>query len=111
MSFTSTYTENFIEWADVDVNRPNQPFCFTMDSIHPHKHPVILDMTEDAGHRVVFRAPYWSCDGAIEYVLNTSYVKLQTCKRKLSNAEDLVLEIDNIVYEMVARLIFLLLPF
>jgi hypothetical protein len=28
-----------------------------------HKHPIICDLIDDSGHRVVYRAPYWSCDG------------------------------------------------
>lgn len=45
-----------------------------MDNLNIHKQPMILDMIEDAGHRGVFCAPYWSCDGAIEYVFNTIHV-------------------------------------
>ena len=28
-------------------------------------------------HHMVFRAPYWSCDGAIEYAFNTLQTRLQ----------------------------------
>jgi hypothetical protein len=55
---------------DLAHNFPERSFCFTMDNINIHKHASILEMIEDAGHRIVFRAPYWSCDGAIEYVFN-----------------------------------------
>ncbi len=40
-----------------------------MDILNIHKHPVILDLIHGRKHRVIFCAPYWSCDGAIEYVL------------------------------------------
>merc|ERR1712161_117767 len=95
----SSYMENIIEW--LRVSRPNQSFCFTMDNLNVHKHPVVLDMIEDAGHRIVFRAPHWSCDGAIEYVFNTIHVKLQMCERQLKTVQDLVLELDDIIFGMV----------
>ncbi|KAL7526315.1 hypothetical protein ACHAXR_001422 [Thalassiosira sp. AJA248-18] len=93
------YMEDFIAW--LDVNRPNQTFCFTMDNLNIHKHPVILDLIEDAGHRLVFRAPYWSCDGAIEYVFNTIHVKLQMNDGGVTSVDDLINEIDDIIFEMV----------
>jgi len=34
-------------------------------------------LVAEHGHRVVFRAPYWSCDGAIEYVFNTLQTRMQ----------------------------------
>jgi len=61
----------------LDLNRPGLEFCLTMDNLNIHKHPAVLDLIDDAGHKIVFRAPYWSCDGAIEYVFNTIHVKLQ----------------------------------
>ena len=65
------------EFIDLlDANRPGSKFCFTMDNINIHKHPVIPDMVEYAGHCIVFRAPYWSCDGPIEYVFSIVHFKL-----------------------------------
>ncbi|KAL7530091.1 hypothetical protein ACHAXR_003304 [Thalassiosira sp. AJA248-18] len=65
-------------------------------------HPVILDLIEDAGHRLVFRAPYWSCDdGAIEYVFNTIHVKLQMNDGGVTTVDDLINEIDDIIFGMV----------
>jgi hypothetical protein len=46
-----TYLEEFIDW--LDVNRPNETFCFTMDNLNIHKHPVILDLILNSDHRVV----------------------------------------------------------
>jgi hypothetical protein len=56
---------------------PGRSFMFTMDNLNIHKHQVILDLIRDRGHRIVFRAPYWSCDGAIEYVFNTIHTHLE----------------------------------
>ena len=93
------FMEDFIEW--LALNRPGRTFCFTMDNLNIHKHPLILDLIEDSGHRVVFRAPYWSCDGPIEYVFNTIHVKLQMNDNGVSTVDELINEIDNIIFDMV----------
>jgi hypothetical protein len=48
----------------------------TMDNLNIHKHRLILNLIRNAGYRVVFRAPYWSRDGAIEY-FNTIHTYLE----------------------------------
>lgn len=92
------YMDEFIKW--LDVNRPGRSFCFTMDNLNIHKHPIILDLIEEAGHRIVFRAPYWSCDGAIEYVFNTIQTKLQMDSEGVKEVRELVLKMDDIIFEM-----------
>jgi transposase len=47
-----------------------------MDNLNIHKHFIIRDLIAHAGHKIVYRAPYWSCDGAIEYVFNTIHTEL-----------------------------------
>ena len=93
------FMEDFIEW--LSMNRQNEQFCFTMDNLNIHKHPVILDLIEQAGHRVVFRAPYWSCDGPIEYVFNTIHVHLQMTEAPMNDIEDLKTELDDIIFRLV----------
>ena len=93
------FMEEFIQW--LPLNRPGQSFCFTMDNLNIHKHPAVLDLIEDSGHRVVFRAPYWSCDGAIEYVFNTIQVKLKIADNGVITPDDLINEIDDIIFHMV----------
>jgi hypothetical protein len=68
------YMHDFIEF--LDVNGPGNSYCFTMDNLNIHKNPIIVDLIKDAGHRVVYCAPYWSCDGAIKYVFNTIHSKV-----------------------------------
>ncbi len=60
-------------WAE---NRPGQSFCFTMDYLNIHKHPVIWQKIHAAGHCIVFQAPYWPCNGVIEYVFSTLHTFL-----------------------------------
>ena len=94
-----TFMEEFIDW--LALNHPGQTFCFTMDILNIHKHPLVLDLIENSGHRIVFHAPYWSCDGAIEYVLNTIQVKLKIADHGAETADDLINEIDDIIFDMV----------
>ena len=81
-SFHRTYTEggtdqlrfyNYMlklcNW--LNANRNGRSFLFTMDNLNLHKHPMMINMIHSRGHHGVNRAPYWSCDGAIEYVFNT----------------------------------------
>ena len=93
------YMEDFIAW--LNLNRPGETFTFTMDNLNIHKHPIVLDLIENSGHRVVYRAPYWSCDGAIEYVFNTIHVKLQMNDNGVTITEELIDEIDEIIFRMV----------
>ena len=60
------YMQDLMDW--LDINRPGRSFLFTMDNLNLHRHPVTTNLIYARGHRIVFRAPYWSCDGAIEYV-------------------------------------------
>ena len=90
--------EDFIAW--LDVNRAGETFCFTMDNLNIHKHPLILDLVDNAGHRIEFRAPYWSCDGAIEFVFNTIHVKLHMSDNDVETTDDLINEIDDINFHM-----------
>ena len=81
----------------LDAHRPGRYFLFTMDNLNIHKHPVILDLIHVRGHRVIFRAPYWSCDGAIEYVFNTLQTRLQMDVYGVDTVFDLVNKINTIV--------------
>jgi hypothetical protein len=62
---------------DLQTRFPGKRFTITMDNLNIHKHRLILNLIRNAGYRVVFRAPYWSCDGAIEYVFNTIHTYLE----------------------------------
>ena len=95
-----TFMSDFIDF--LEENRPGQSFCFTMDNLNIHKHPVILDLIQEAGHRIVFRAPYWSCDGAIEYVFNTIHTLLQmsSAGNGARTVEQLMDRLDDIIHQL-----------
>jgi hypothetical protein len=77
-----------------------RPPLFTMDNLNIHKHSVILNLIHGRNHRVIFRAPYWSCDGAIEYIFNTIQTKLQMDVYGIDTVFDMVNKIHTIVGQM-----------
>jgi hypothetical protein len=62
-----------------------------------HPHLMIIHLIYFRGHCVVFRAPYWSCDGSIEYVFNTLQTKLQLDHIGVDDEFALVNKINNII--------------
>jgi hypothetical protein len=64
--------------GDLNERHPGRSFCFTMDNLNVHKNPLVVQEILQSGHRLVFRAPYWSVDGAIEYVFCTVHTGLLT---------------------------------
>lgn len=44
--------------------------CFIMDNLNSHRNLLVQQVILQAGHRVVFRAPYHPIDGPIEYFFN-----------------------------------------
>ncbi len=58
----------------------------------------VRDLIAHAGHRIEYRAPYWSCYGAIEYVFNTIHTELEMDDGvAMENVDDLENRINNIV--------------
>mmetsp|Transcript_4547 Transcript_4547/g.5103 ORF Transcript_4547/g.5103 Transcript_4547/m.5103 type:complete len:90 (-) Transcript_4547:448-717(-) len=71
----------------------NGQFEFT--SLHS-----VSAMIYAAGHRLVFRAPYYPVDGPIEYVFNTLQAYLRINMYRITNGETLVHEIHNGIASM-----------
>jgi hypothetical protein len=74
---------------DLDQNHPGRSFVFTMDNLSAHKNPFVTNRILMAGHRYVFRAPYWPVDGAVEYVFNAIQSKLRIYFNRLETMDDL----------------------
>ena len=51
-------------------------FFFRMDSLNIHHSPVLLQMIAGQGHRYLFREPYRSMDGLMEYLVNRIHTLL-----------------------------------
>ena len=75
-----------------------------MDNLNIHKHPVIRQTIHAAGHRIVFRAPYWSCDGAIEYVFNTLHTFLLMDEDDgVTTSDNLMMRIDDHIFRLTQK--------
>ncbi len=90
---------NFIEWTILSLaqNYPSRSFCFTMDNLNIHHNPLILQLITKSGHQYVFWAPYWSCDGTIEYTFNTIHSFLMLEYPGLENIDHLENATENII--------------
>lgn len=56
---------------DIGPGTPQRRRTFIFDNLGSHRHLLIIQMIYAAGHRVMFRAPYYPVDGPIEYFFNT----------------------------------------
>ena len=72
-----------------------------MDNLVAHKHPAVLYAIFAAGHRVVFRAPYYPVDGAIEYVFNSIQQQLTYRVHDIFDEDDLEDEMMGIIGGMI----------
>ncbi len=59
-----SFMSELCDW--LAANCPGRLFVSTTDNLNIHRHPVIDNLIHVHGHCVIFRTPYWSCDGAIE---------------------------------------------
>lgn len=92
------FFERIIDW--LDTHHPGRVFCFTMDNLNIHSNPIILHLITSRGHRYLFRAPYWSVDGPMEYVFNTMHVKLLLFFRQIDN----LTQLENALNQIIGQL-------
>ena len=93
---------DFIEMIldDLDQNCPERQFVFTMDNLNAHKNPRIQTMILAHGHGIIYRAPYWPVDGAIEYVFNTIHSCLLEYYNRIQDLEELKNRLVLIIGQM-----------
>ena len=94
----STFLDEVLN--DLDVRFPGRVFCFVMDNLNTHKHPHIVGMIHNRGHRLIYRAPYYAIDGAIEYVFNTLHSLLEVMYNRISNMQDLETAVEDCIRSM-----------
>ena len=82
------------------ANQPGRQFLFTMDNLNLNMSTIVMNVIHLYGHQIVYRAPYWSCDGAIEYVFNTIQTKLQMDPKAVDSIHRLVNKMNGIVGDM-----------
>ena len=80
-----TTIEKMIDFVTTILNslphgNAGRRYCFTMDNLNAHHNRAVAALIHAAGHRLIFRAPYYPVDGPIEYVFNTlqCIIKLET---------------------------------
>lgn len=96
---TVTDTYKFVQRIinDIGPGTPQRRRLFTIDNLLAHKNPAVINLIFESGHRFYFRAPYYSVDGAIEYVFDTIQRDLEVKLDEIKNASDLRNEVFNIV--------------
>lgn len=93
-----TFMERIIHQLAVDW--PNRSFCFTMDNLNVHHDQMVLDLITSHGHRYLFRAPYWSVDGPMEYVFNTLHTILLRYFNDIADLEELGNRLNIIIQQL-----------
>ena len=90
----------FIEAICRDLGHatPGNFYVFTMDNLNSHKNPGVTAIIHHFGHGVVYRAPYYAVDGAIEYIFNTILTLLRARLHEIMTLEDL----NNAILEIIA---------
>ena len=91
------FFDRVIQW--LNQHHPGRSFCFTMDNLNTHKDPIITNLITNSGHRYLYRAPYWSVDGPMEYVFNTLHVHLLDYFREVDN----LMELENVINTIIAN--------
>ena len=95
---TLNWFYDFVERVVDDINErfPGRVFTFTMDNLNVHKNALVMGLIIDGGHRVVYRAPYWVVNGAMEYVFNTVHTLVEVLFNQMQNMEDSIRLSQNI---------------
>ena len=71
-----------------------------MDNLISHHNPLTLTEILAAGHRFVFRAPFWPVDGPIEYVFNTIEMALSYRMYEIRTVDEIDAHLRAIVRGM-----------
>ena len=90
-----TFPERICDQLAID--HPGRRFCFTMDNLNIHHNPIITGLLISRGHDVLFRAPYWSVDGPMEYIFNTIHVYLLMFYNEVHDLDELNDILDHII--------------
>ena len=76
-------------------------FVFTMDNLNAHKNQAVVALIHAYGHGVVYRAPYWAVDAAIEFVFNSLQAYLRAELHQIRNGNDLLAVLHESIQTMV----------
>ena len=81
--------------VDIGLRTNDRRRTFTMDNLSLHHSLQTATIIHNAGHRLAFRAPYYSVDGPIEYVFNTIQCALRINNHLISDGSSLIDEMRN----------------
>ena len=73
-----------------------------MDNLDSHTNGAVQALIFNAGHRIVFRAPYHPVDGTIEYIFNVVQCALCIRLRGIKNTDDYIRHLRQIITNMPA---------
>ena len=79
--------------SDIGPGSSCRRYCFIMDNLSSHHDIQMALLIFVAGHRLVFRAPYYPIDGPIEYVFNTIQGTLRINMAKIVDGPSLIAEV------------------
>ena len=90
-----TTVDKMLEFVDnilEDIGHANEEnfFVFPMDNLNSHKNVGVIALIHLYGHGVVYRAPYWPVDGAIEFIFNTIQSLMRGRAYEIYNEDDLL---------------------
>ena len=85
---------------DLGPGRPGNVFTFTMDNLNAHTNNGVQALIFNAGHRLIFRAPYYPVDGAIEYIFNVIECALCIRLREIFNTADYIQNLCQIIVNL-----------
>jgi transposase len=86
---------------DIGPAVPDNFYVFTMDNLNAHKNEAVIALIHAYGHGVVYRAPYWAVDAAIEYVFNTLQALLRAKLYRIKNMNDLIAAVYESIQSMI----------
>ena len=83
---------NFVQEIlnDIGMGTADNWYVFTMDNLNSHKNAAVVALIHGHGHGVVYRAPYYAVDGAIEYFFNTLQTMLRSDLHEIRDGNSLV---------------------
>ena len=85
---------------DLGPGTPGNRFTFTMDNLNSHTNHAVQALIFNAGHRIVFRAPYYPVDGAIEYIFNVIQCALCVRLRHILTTDDYINNMRQIIVNL-----------
>jgi transposase len=74
---------------DIGPGTPQNFHVFTMDNLNTHRNLLVQQMIHAAGHRCVFRAPYYPVDSPIEHLFNSIQVDLSLAMYRIFTPQQL----------------------